>query len=96
MHTIHERLSCVGLSSLGLADNRIGDHGATALADLIRYTDTLQKLVLSGNNIQDDGGSTLIAALSQNTSIEGLYLAAVGSWDLVVSEMFESFYILCE
>ena len=67
------------MSSLGLADNRIGDNGATALADLIRYTDTLQKLVLSGNDIHDNGGSTLIAALSQNTSIDGLYLAGVST-----------------
>lgn len=62
---------------MGLADNRIGDNGATALAELLRYTDTLQKLVLSGNDIHDEGGGTLVASLSQNTSLTGLYLAGV-------------------
>ncbi len=71
-----------GLISLGLADNRISDSGATALADLLRYTDTLQKLVLSGNDIHNEGGGTLVAALSQNTSLTGLYLAEVSRWGI--------------
>ena len=64
-----------GLSSLGLADNRIGDEGAQSLSDLVRHNDTLEKLVLSNNNIHDVGAGQLIAALSQNSSLKGLYLA---------------------
>lgn len=67
----------VDLLSLGLADNRISNNGASSFAELIRQTDTLQKVTLSGNDIQDEGGSMLIAALSQNTSLQGLYLAGV-------------------
>ena len=66
-----------GLLSLGLADNCISDEGASSLAELLRYTDTLQRLVLSGNDIHDEGGGTLVAALSQNRSLKGLYLASV-------------------
>lgn len=67
----------VDLLSLGLADNRISNNGASSFAELIRQTDTLQKVTLSGNDIQDEGGSMLMAALSQNTSLQGLYLAGV-------------------
>ena len=33
--------------------------------------------MLSGNDIHDEGGGTLVAALSQNRSLKGLYLASV-------------------
>ncbi len=69
----------VDLLSLGLADNRISNEGASSMAELIRQTDTLQKITLSGNDIQDEGGTMLMAALSQNTSLQGLYLAGVSS-----------------
>ena len=65
------------LLSLGLADNCISNEGASSLAELIRQTDTLEKITLSGNDIYDEGGSMLMAALSQNTSLQGLYLAGV-------------------
>ena len=65
------------LLSLGLADNRISDEGAASLAELIRYTDTLQTLTLSGNEIRDEGGTVIMASLTQNTSLQALYLAGV-------------------
>ena len=66
-----------GLLSLGLADNCIGDEGASSLADLLRQTGTLQRLLLSGNEVADEGGSKLVAALTQNNSLKALYLAGV-------------------
>ena len=81
------------LLSLGLADNCISDEGASSLAELLRYTDTLQRLVLSGNDIHDEGGGTLVAALSQNRSLKGLYLASVsrgGGWGEWVGRREES------
>ena len=47
------------------------------MADLLRQTGSLQRLILSGNEIGDEGGSKLVAALSQNTSLKGLYIADV-------------------
>ena len=67
----------VGLVSLGLADNVIGNSGAAALAELVRQSDTLETLVLSGNDIGNEGGSMMIAALAQNTSLKALYMAHV-------------------
>ena len=67
----------VGLLSLGLADNCVGDEGASSLADLLRQTGYLQRLLLSGNEVADEGGSKLVAALTQNTSLKALYLARV-------------------
>lgn len=63
--------------SLGLADNVIGDNGAAALAELVRQSDTLENLVLSGNDIGNEGGSMMVAALAQNTSLKALYMAHV-------------------
>ena len=69
--------SVAGLLSLGLADNLIGDEGASSLADLLRQTGSLQRLLLSGNEVADEGGSKLVAALSQNTSLKALHLSRV-------------------
>ena len=66
-----------GLVSLGLADNLIGNKGASALAELVRQSDTLENLVLSGNDIGNEGGSIMIAALAQNTSLKSLHMAHV-------------------
>lgn len=74
---MHAHIHLSDLLSLGLADNQINNDGASSFAELIRRTDTLQKITLSGNNIEDEGGSILMASLSQNTSLRGLYLAGV-------------------
>ena len=71
------------LLKLGLADNRISDNGASALAELVRCTDTLQTLTLSGNEIRDRGGTILVASLTQNTSLQALYLAGVSDRPLL-------------
>ena len=70
-------LSCVELVNIGLGDNRIGNQGAEALADLIRSSSTLHTVILSGNSIRDEGASQLIASLSQNSSLKQLFLANV-------------------
>lgn len=75
--SIFQSFFAADLLSLGLADNRISNEGASSFAELVRQTDTLQRITLSGNDIQDDGGSMLMAALSQNVSLQGLYLAGV-------------------
>ena len=53
----------------------IGDEGAQSLSELVRHNDTLEKLILSNNYIRDVGAGQLVAALSQNSSLKGLYLA---------------------
>ena len=73
----------VGLVSLGLADNLICNDGASALAELVRQSDTLETLVLSGNDIGDEGGGMMVAALTQNTSLKALYMAGVSVCSLL-------------
>ena len=45
------------------------------MSELVRHNDTLEKLILSNNHIRDVGAGQLVAALSQNSSLKGLYLA---------------------
>ena len=70
-------LLAIELTNIGLGDNRIGNTGAKALANLIRSSSTLQTVILSGNSIRDEGASQLMAALSQNSSLKKLFLANV-------------------
>ena len=43
----------------------------------MRQSDTLETIILSGNDIGNEGGSIMIAALAQNTSLKALYMAGV-------------------
>ena len=52
------------------------------MAELVRQSDTLETIVLSGNDIGNEGGSIMIAALAQNTSLKALYMAGVCDIDL--------------
>ena len=81
------------LLSLGLADNCISNEGASSLAELIRQTDTLEKITLSGNDIYDEGGSMLMAALSQNTSLQGLYLAGVSIFHETIRQIVSTTFL---
>ena len=44
---------------------------------MLRNNSTLESLTLSANDIKNEGGNTLIASLTQNTSLSSLLLAQV-------------------
>ena len=60
------------VSSLFLAQNRIGANGARCVADLISSSHNLRSLSLSGNPITDEGASMISTALPESTSLSTL------------------------
>ena len=63
-------------TSLDLGDSNIGDRGATALANALRYNTVLESLDLGYNNkIGDLGAASLAAALKVNTVLKTLILS---------------------
>ena len=70
------------LEVLCLPGMSIGRNECTALSTLLQHTTTqLQKLYLSGNNIDDEGVEVLVNALSNGNKIEVLDL----SWNEVIT-----------
>ena len=76
-NTAFERASIpADCTSLDLGDSNIGDRGATALADVLRYNTVLESLDLGYNNkIGDLGAASLAAALKLNTALKTLILS---------------------
>lgn len=64
----------VGLTGLFLGINRLGDDGATALADGIRNCQPLQQIDLGSNRIQSDGLRSILDAVSTIKSVQSLGL----------------------
>jgi Ran GTPase-activating protein (RanGAP) involved in mRNA processing and transport len=62
------------LQSLNLANNCIGDDGATTLATALTSNTTLQRFSVACNDIQHRGGRAIVAALNHNTSLREIYL----------------------
>ena len=64
----------VQLQELGLAKNKLGDEGATALAKALESNAALplRTLILAGNQIGDIGAAALLAALKANTMLTTL------------------------
>lgn len=62
------------LEGLDVADNRIGDTGARALARLLRSSGTMKWLGLSGNEIGDGGAAALASAFGAGTRLRVLDL----------------------
>lgn len=54
---------------LNLSENMITSKGARSVAELIRYSDTLQALYLQWNFIRARGGAEIIDAMKENKSI---------------------------
>ncbi|KAK3527862.1 hypothetical protein QTP86_009418 [Hemibagrus guttatus] len=57
-----------------LADNRVGNPGARALAELVKRSTTLEGLWLNQNHISRDGVERLIEALKVNATIREVWL----------------------
>ncbi|XP_018362504.1 PREDICTED: leucine-rich repeat-containing protein 71-like [Trachymyrmex cornetzi] len=55
------------LIALNVADNNITDIGAEYIAEMLRTNRSLQSVVLTGNEIQDDGASLIIQELVMST-----------------------------
>ena len=65
------------LQSLSLSNNRITDEGAVALAEALRKNQSLQLLYLYDNDdIGDRATGKVVEALTQNSSINAVYLPA--------------------
>jgi len=54
---------------LGLHQNKIGDSGATAMAEMLAVNSTLQSLSLPSNSIGSHGASALAKALASNRTL---------------------------
>ena len=62
------------LEELYIYTNKLGDHGAELLSEGITNTKTLRVLDISNNNIGPQGTTAIANALSNNTSLEELYI----------------------
>ena len=62
------------LEELNITDNILGYHGAELLSEGITNTKTLRVLDISYNNIGPSGTTAIANALSNNTSLEELYM----------------------
>jgi len=71
---------------LGLYKNKIGDSGATAMAEMLAVNSTLQRLELSDNSIGSPGASALAKALASNHTLTKVcddgYRGGVWMWSL--------------
>ena len=63
------------LEELFISHNKLGDHGAELLSEGITNTKTLRVLDIIKNNIGPSGTTTIAIALSNNTSLEELYMS---------------------
>ncbi|CAF1090211.1 unnamed protein product [Rotaria sordida] len=63
------------LTSLGLAENQIGQQGAQHIANALRTNQTLTILYLKGNQIGEQGAQHIAYALRTNRTLTELYLA---------------------
>ena len=62
------------LEELFISNNKLGDHGAELLSEGITNTKTLRVLDIYRNNIGPSGTTAIANALSNNTSLEELYM----------------------
>jgi Ran GTPase-activating protein (RanGAP) involved in mRNA processing and transport len=62
------------LQQLNLWNNKIGDAGAQALAEMLKVNNTLQKLGLGGNQIGDAGAQALAEMLKIHSTLQQLDL----------------------
>lgn len=62
------------LQRLWLRNNRVGDEGARALADMVKSNKRLKSLLLTGNQITARGAGCLARALITNKKLKTLAL----------------------
>ena len=62
------------LEELDIRCNKLGDYGAELLSEGITNTKTLRLLHIANNNIGPSGTTSIANALSNNTSLEELYM----------------------
>lgn len=58
-----------------LSDNKLGEHGARAMAGMLQENTTLVSINLSGNQLNDRAAQHLGLALTTNTKLENLDLS---------------------
>jgi len=63
------------LVDLGLSRNKIGDGGATAIAEALIINSTLQRLRLSMNPIGNDGATAMAMAVRSTRTLRQLELS---------------------
>lgn len=63
------------MPEVDLSDNKLGDCGARAIADMLKENSTLVKLSLSGNRFTDRSAEHLGPALIANTKLQHLDLS---------------------
>ena len=70
---IHDMMIC--LEELYISDNKLGNHGAELLSEGITNTKTLRVLDINYNNIGPSGTEAIGNSLSNNISLEKLYIS---------------------
>lgn len=72
-HTLSEVF--LSLAEVDLSDNKLGDEGAKAIADMLKENGSLVLLKLSGNNFTDRSAEHISPALITNTKLQHLDLS---------------------
>jgi Ran GTPase-activating protein (RanGAP) involved in mRNA processing and transport len=72
---LHHVLCCRQLAVLRLGWNTLGPKGGRALAEGLKYSSTLQQLLLPWSGIGDAGASHIAKALESNSSVRLLDLS---------------------
>ena len=57
------------LLELDISDNRLGDKGASAIADLLRHNRTIASIKCDGNNISPTGWKMILSSFIANTTL---------------------------
>jgi Ran GTPase-activating protein (RanGAP) involved in mRNA processing and transport len=57
------------LLELDISDNRLGDKGASAISDLLRYNRTIALIKCDGNNISPTGWKMILSSFIANTTL---------------------------
>lgn len=63
------------MAEVDLSDNKLGDEGAEAIADMLKENGSLVLLKLSGNNFTDRSAEHISPALITNTKLQHLDLS---------------------
>ena len=78
MHSRFESFAAgsLGLKSLSLRGNALGESFARGLARVLYTNTNLEALMLASNNISDDGVAALVPALRDNRTLRALSLSS--------------------
>merc|ERR1719203_1041371 len=89
---LHEAMKTnTNVKSLSMQLCGIDNACARYIADIIAETETLEKVDLSNNRIQSEGGKYLASALEKNTSISELNLLTIKLGNEALTKFLEMF-----